>query len=156
MPGLVVGGRERTFFCETLQSMFQKNEDVKEYFSGNESFIFGRVFSHLQNDWLGVVVVVVVDLLSRPQQRARRGRIIWTDEESKGAAQVILSSDWSSVTILSCDWPSPRTAASRGWPRCSCGRARARRTSCAPPPSSPPGYSCPPHTASTTGHLGIF
>ena len=46
MPGLVVGGRERTFFCETLQSMFQKNEDVKQYFSGNESFIYmGSEFS---------------------------------------------------------------------------------------------------------------
>ena len=152
MPGLVVGGRERTFFCETLQSMFQKNEDVKQYFSGNESFIMESIFFRL---WIGCWLLLLTST-SRPQQRARRGRIIWTDEDSKGAAQVILSSDWSSVTILSCDWPSPRTAASRGWPRCSCGRARARRTSCAPPPSSPPGSSCPPHTASTTGHLGIF
>ena len=48
---------------------------------------------------------------------------------------------------------SPRTAASPGWPRCSWGRARARRTSCAPPPSSHLGSSSPPPTASMTGLL---
>ena len=46
---------------------------------------------------------------------------------------------------------SRRTAASPGWPRCSWGRARARLTSCAPPPSSPPGCWSPPPTASMTG-----
>ena len=30
---------------------------------------------------------LVVDPVSRPQQRARRGRIVWTDEDSAGASQ---------------------------------------------------------------------
>ena len=74
--------------------MFQKS-DVRKLnkcnFSGNVSFRMGSLF-------IGYKLIVLMLLLTpspRPQQRARRGRIIWTDEDSKGAAQVILSSDWS-------------------------------------------------------------
>ena len=66
---------------------------------------------------------------------------------SSAPGEVVLSGQ----TRIAPEPRSRRTAAFLGWPRCSWDRARARLTSCAPPPSSPPGSWSPPPTASMTG-----